>query len=252
MERIKIIDTHCHPQFPQYDSDRDEIVARALGAGIGMIAVGTDLESSIAAVALAGRHEQVFASVGLHPNDNLHEPYKQDAYRALTENPKVVAIGEVGLDYYRTTDESLKEFQRKRFVQQIALAKEVSKPLIIHCRDAHEDMRRMLSHYGVVHSFTGTREDALAYVDLGYSIGVNGIITFTDQYNEAVGATPIESLLLETDAPYLSPVPYRGKRNEPSYIIETAKKLALIKGISVERIYEVTKNNAKKLFSIIE
>src|SRR3989344_7758644 len=137
----RIIDSHCHPQFPQYDADRDEVVHRALDAGVQMICVGTDLEMSQKAVELAERFEGVWASVGLHPNDNLDETTDFSLYQSLARHPKVVAIGEIGLDYYRTTEPIQKELQRSRFKQQLEFA---HKPIIIHCRDAHDDMQKLL------------------------------------------------------------------------------------------------------------
>ena len=152
--KYSVIDTHCHVQFPQYDHDRAEVIRRALDAGIGMICVGTDLEMSRRAVELADRYEGIWASVGLHPNDNLTEHYNQSLYRDLTAHPKVIAIGEIGLDYYRTTEPHLREIQKERFKEQLSLS---DKPLIIHCRDAHDDMIEILhaTHMrGVIHSFT--------------------------------------------------------------------------------------------------
>jgi TatD DNase family protein len=248
----QIIDTHCHQQFSQYDSDRDEMIRRALDAGVNMICVGVDLETSRQAIALAEQYEGIWASVGLHPNDNLDEKYDQASYEELVTHPKVVAIGEVGLDYYRTTDVDKRIFQKERFTQQLELARAVDKPLIIHCRDAHEDMLEMFdSGRGVIHSFTGTLEQALLYIERGYYIGLNGIITFTHQYDDVARSIPLEKMLLETDAPYLTPVPYRGKRNEPVYIRETAKIIADIRGISVDEFIVATTNNAKELFSIL-
>ena len=256
-----MIDTHCHPQMAQYDGDRDEVIRRALDSGVQMICIGVDLESSRRAISLAEQYEGLWASVGLHPNDNLEEVYDQSVYAELAKHPKVVAIGEVGLDYYRTKELVQQKFQKERFAQQISLAQEIDKPLIIHCRDslgqkgggesAHRDMVGMLPRYkGVIHSFTGTKEQALKYVDLGYHIGVNGIITFTHQYDEAIAAVPLERILLETDSPYLAPVPYRGKRNEPSYLIEVAKRVAQIKGIAVEEAMHKTMDNAYKFINL--
>lgn len=239
----------------QYDTDRDEVIQRALNAGVNMICVGTDLNTSKQAIALANEYDGVWASVGLHPNDNLEEVYEQAEYSELTKNPKVVAIGEVGLDYYRTTDEKKKKLQKERFEKQIELAISLQKPLIIHCRDAHNDMIEMLrdlklSARGVIHSFTGTWTDAQRYFELGFYIGLNGIITFTDQYYETVANAPVDKLLLETDAPYLAPAPYRGKRNEPAYVIEVAGRVAAIKNIEVDKLLEQTVQNSQDLFSL--
>ncbi len=263
---IVLFDTHCHVQDSKYDADREAVIQRALDAGVGMICVGTDLEMSRKAVALAEKYEGIWASVGLHPNDNLDEVYDQSEYEKLAVHPKVVAIGEVGLDYYRTTDEDKKKFQKERFLKQIELAIQVNKPLIIHCRDAHADMTEILatnhlpagqagsslttSLRGVIHSFTGTYNEARRYIELGFSSGVNGIITFAKQYDETIINLPVDKLLLETDAPYLSPVPYRGQRNEPMHVLEVAKKVAELRGISLEDIMRKTYDNTQKLFKL--
>ncbi len=255
---MKIIDTHSHPQFSQYDSDREEILKRVLDNDIGIICVGTDLERSRQAIELASKHESMWASVGLHPNDNLGEVFNVDDYYILGRNKKVVAIGEVGLDYYRTKKLEDQHFQKKRFVQQIQLASELNLPLIIHCRDAHQDMINLLTtsrsslsaNPGVIHSFTGTWEDAKKYIDLDFYIGFNGIITFARQYDEIVINTPLDRILLETDAPYLTPEPYRGKKNEPAHIKYVAEKIAELRKISIEEIAEQTTQNAKTLFKL--
>jgi TatD DNase family protein len=252
---LNTIDTHCHPQLHQYDEDREAVIERALAAGVGMVCVGVDLESSRQAIGLAERYTGLWASVGLHPNDNLDEVYQQEAYAVLAAHPKVVAIGEVGLDYYRTTDAEKKKFQKDRFLRQVQLAHDTSKPLIIHCRDAHADMLQILSSSifpkgGVIHSFTGTSTQARLYIERGFYIGLNGIVTFSSDYIEMVQSIPIDKLLLETDAPYLAPAPYRGKRNEPVYIRETASFIARIRGLGVDGLIRATTENAKRLLSI--
>lgn len=251
---MKLLDTHSHPQLRQYNEDREAVIQRALDAGVGMICVGVDLETSRQAVELTKQYANIWSSVGLHPNDNLDEVYDEVPYLELAKRPKVVAIGEIGLDYYRTTDEAKKEFQRERFEKQLALAEQLQKPVIIHCRDAHEDMRKILIAHpnirGVIHSFTGTLEDAKWYIEHGFYIGLNGIITFARQYDEIIQAIPLKSILLETDAPFLTPEPYRGKRNESSYLPFVAQKIADIKGESLENVSAVTTENAKLLFDI--
>jgi len=251
---FRVIDSHCHPQMAHYDADRDVVLRRALESGVGMICVGVDAESSRQAIALAHRYEGLYASVGLHPNDNLDEQYDQSVYRDLAADPKVVAIGEIGLDYYRTTEPERRAFQKERFREQLQLARELRKPVIIHCRDAHADMRELLAAHeglkGVIHSFTGTKADALHYIEAGMHIGFNGIVTFARQYDEALRVVPAGRLLLETDAPYLTPEPFRGKRNEPVYILETAKIIAEVRGESADGVLEETTQNAKALFRI--
>ncbi|HYU65047.1 MAG TPA: TatD family hydrolase [Candidatus Paceibacterota bacterium] len=253
---MKIFDTHCHPQSPQYDHDREEVIRRALDAGVFMICVGTDLKTSKKAITLAQQYDGIWASVGLHPNDNLDEKYEQGEYKKLMAEKKVVAVGEVGLDYYRTTDLDKKKFQRERFEKQIQLADEFKKPLIIHCRDAHKDMIEILMAHqtqlngGVIHSFTGTYEDAKKYLQLGFFLGFNGIISFTGSYDETVKIASLNQILLETDAPYLAPEPFRGKRNEPIHVKEVAEHVARLKGTVISEIFNHTTENALKLFRI--
>ncbi len=253
-ENIKYIDTHTHPQLRQYNADRDEVIQRAFEAGVGMICVGVDLESSNQAIELAQKNENIWASVGLHPNDNLDEKYEQAIYAESAQKEKVVAIGEIGLDYYRTTDPAKKEFQKERFLQQISLAQELKKPLIIHCRDAHDDMYEILKNHhglrGVIHSFTGTWSEVQRYIDLGFYIGLNGIITFARQYDESIKNIPLDKILLETDAPFLTPEPHRGQRNESSYLPFIAQKIADIKNISIEEFASQTTENAGELFGL--
>src|SRR3989344_835833 len=243
-----IFDSHCHPQMAQYDKDREEMLKRAKDAGVFMICVGTDLETSGQAIELARKTEGMWASVGLHPNDNLNEKFEPEKYRELLQQEKVVAFGEIGLDYYRTEKPEDQKFQKERFIQQLELAKELKRPLILHCRDvragsidnAYKDMIDIFKNDyalngGVIHSFTGTIDEAKQFVNLGLYLGLNGIITFARQYDEIVCEVPLERILLETDAPYLTPEPYRGKRNEPAYVIEVVKKVAELKNEPFEK-----------------
>lgn len=254
MSNMKFIDTHTHPQMRQYEKDREDVIERALESGIGMICVGVDLETSVQAVELVQKYSEMWASVGLHPNDNLNEVYDQKPYEELAQNPKVVAIGEIGLDYYRTPDREAQLFQAQRLEQQLQLALDLNKPVIIHCRDAHEAMRQILKKFsnikGVIHSFTGTTEDAKWYIENNFYIGLNGIITFARQYDETVKFLPLGKILLETDAPYLTPEPYRGKRNESYYLPHIAQKIAELKNLDPESVAQQTTQNAKDLFDI--
>lgn len=247
------------------------MIERTLQGGVKTICVGTDLEMSKKAMELAEKHEGVWASVGLHPNDNLHEQLDIEQYRELLSHPKVVAIGEVGLDYYRTTGDEFIAKQKDRFIKFLELAREADKPLIIHCREAYTDMLEMIDAAGtlfggsavrgVIHSFTSTWENAQKFIERGFFIGLNGIITFPpsrkasdgqvqNSLDEVAKNIPLENLLLETDAPYLSPAPHRGKRNEPGYIEFVAKKIAQLRGERVEKIAEMTMLNAQKLFDL--
>lgn len=239
------------------------MIKRARDAGVFMICVGTDLESSKKGIELAQKTEGMWASVGSHPNDNLDEEFNPKEYEELLKQDKVVAMGEIGLDYYRTTEDSAKKFQRERFEQQLDVARKVDVPIIIHSRDAgkgsvgivHKDLISILknnlpSRLGVAHSFTGTLDEAKKYLNLGFYLGFNGIITFARQYDEVVKYAPLEQILLETDAPYLAPEPYRGQRNESIYIIEVAKKLADLKSLSLEEVVGQTTQNCNKLFRL--
>ncbi len=262
---ISFFDVHTHTQASEYDNDREEAIKRALGAGVGFINVGTDKESSKKAIEIAEKYpEGVFAAVGLHPSDLESQKeiagkdFDYDFYKKLAlSSEKVVAIGECGLDYSRVTDEELKKRQEIIFKKQIELSLEVKKPLMIHCREAFGDLIRILGGAklrapdpGIIHFFTGTLGDAEKLLDLGFYFSFGGVITFTRDYDEAVKFIPLERILLETDAPYVSPVPYRGKRNEPVYVLETAQKLAEIKGAALGKAAQVTTANAKSIFKI--
>lgn len=249
----KMIDSHTHPQFPQYDADRGEVIKRTLDAGVKMICVGTDLEMSRKAVEVADAHDGIWASVGLHPNDNLDEVFDFESYRDLARNEKVVAIGEAGLDFYRTPEMEKREAQKNNFRQQLELAKEMGKPFIMHCREAYDEALEIWQEYkipAVAHSFTGSVSLAEKLFDLGFYIGLNGIITFTEQYDEMVRNAPLDRILLETDAPFLAPVPYRGKRNESLYMEYVARKIAKLKGIYKEEVITRTEDNAINFFKL--
>lgn len=262
IKNIKIFDSHCHPQLSQYEVDGGEVINRAKDFGVGMICIGTDIETSRQAVELSRQYENIWATVGLHPNDNLSEDFSVEKYRELSKKDKVVAIGEIGLDYFRTDKEEDKKKQRERFIKQLELAKEEDLPVVLHGRDggkgsnghAYPEMIEILKKYpevkGVMHSCTATLEEAKQFLDLGLYLGFNGIITFARQYDEIVKHAPLERILLETDAPYLTPEPYRGQRNEPVYVMEVAKKLAELKGETLEKVIDQTNLNCQKLFRI--
>lgn len=249
-----MFDSHCHPQFPQYDHDRSDVIRRAVEQEVSMICVGTDLEMSKKAIELSKEHRNIWAAVGAHPNDI--ENLVMDDFVHLMNEEKVIAVGEVGLDYYRTKGDDKQEKQREAFKQFINLAYQYKKPLILHCRDAHKDaieilrLAKNILYGGVAHSFTGTLEEAREYFNLGFYLGFNGIITFARQYDEVVVHTPLDRILLETDAPYLTPEPYRGQRNEPAYVLEVAKKVAELKDIPLETVIETTTQNTLDLFKI--
>ena len=265
----KLFDSHCHPQFPQYDADREEVIKRTLAAGCGMICVGTDLDMSKKAIELAEKYDgppspggfggaSIWATVGLHPHD-VGAEMKIEDFEELAKHPKVVGIGETGLDYYRTPEKEKQEKQKEVFRQFLELSKKLGKPIIIHCRDAHDDLLAILNSHslipnlsprGVIHSFTGTSADATRYLKLGFYIALNGIITFSDAYDEFIKVLPLNRFLIETDAPCLAPEPYRGKRNEPLYVAEVAKKIAELKGMDYDKVASATFENTRKLFKI--
>lgn len=276
------IDAHTHVQFSGFDDDREGIIARAQDARVTMINVGTQKDTSRAAVELAHNYsEGMYAAIGLHPihtSASYHdakelgggdaakaftsrgEIFDAEYYRALAEDPKTLAIGECGLDYYRFNDVESREVQIKKqkdaFLAQIALAYEVKKPLMIHCRNAFGDLTELLKDNkdklndepGVIHFFAGTEEEASRLLDLGFSFTFGGVVTFARDYDGVIGLIPADHILSETDAPYVAPVPYRGKRNEPAYIVETVKKLAELKGITTEEMKAIILGNARRIF----
>ena len=276
--KTQYIDSHAHVQFSAYDQDRREVISRAHEADVQMVNVGTQYSTSEAGITLARENPgEMWATVGFHPghtdSDSHHDPWeiseKQQeqfdyaTFLELARSPEVVAIGECGLDYYRADRgqgiaDRVRDQQIKIFQQQIELAKEVRKPLVIHCRKAFSDLIEILnselrilhSPAGVVHFFSGSLDEARQLIDLGFSLGFGGVITFARDYDEVVKNIPLDRMLLETDAPYVAPVPYRGKRNEPAYIIETTKKIAELRTETLEKVAEATTENAKKLLGI--
>ncbi|HLD70450.1 MAG TPA: TatD family hydrolase [Negativicutes bacterium] len=247
-----MIDTHAHLQFPDFQDDLEAVLARNRQKNITCINVGTDFASSKAAVEMAQMHGGLWAAIGLHPTD-VDEDLDVEKYRALAQSRKVVAIGEIGLDYLRSP---LKEKQKSIFLEQADLAKELELPLIIHCRMAHEDMLAILKEKGeretlkgVIHCFTGTLEEAQKYIDLGFYLGMNGIM-FKFNLDEVIKNVSLEHLLLETDCPYLTPPAAPSKRNEPIFMEYTARKIANLKNISAEEVVKKTTQNARNLFKL--
>lgn len=253
-------DIHSHIQFPEFDADREEIIARMKEAGAFSVVVGTDLKTSQMAVNLAEKHDNLFASVGLHPNDAVSGDFDDSAYRRLISNPKTVAVGECGLDYFRTegTEENKKK-QKEIFEKQINLALEFDKPLMVHCRNAYEDMIDILAtrkkEYGEklrgnIHFFAGDRSVAQKFLELGFTLSFTGVITFAEQYDEVIKNAPLDMIMSETDCPYVAPAPYRGKRNEPNYVSEVVKRIAAIRGEKFEKVKEAMVKNAKRVFQV--
>jgi TatD DNase family protein len=257
-----LIDTHTHLDDPRYDSDRDAMIRRAREAGIeAMITIGCDLATSRAAVAMTDRYEFVYASIGVHPHEVRHvEDHWYDEFRKLAARTKVVAYGEIGLDYHYNN--SPPEEQRRRFREQVRLGKELRLPLVIHTREAQEDTIRILKEEqaseagGVLHCFSGDAWLAKDALDLGFYLSFSGILTFQNatMLRDIARTVPIDRLLIETDCPYLTPVPHRGQRNEPAFVSHVADQLSsLLSGDdrwSVEDIARLTSENARRLFKI--
>lgn len=252
----EFFDIHTHVNFSDFDNDQDEVIKRALDAGVWMTITGTDYESSKKAVKIAEKYnEGVYAAIGFHPNDNKKEIFDINNYFDLAENYKVVSIGECGIDLFRQKKDDL-ERQKEIFRQQIELALEINKPLMIHCRDAHDEVLGIISGFkihapnlcGNIHFFSGIQEQAQKYFDLGFSISFAGVITFANQYDEIIKNAPVDKIMAETDAPFVSPAPYRSKRNEPLYVKETVKRIAEIRNVSFEEISQITAQNALRLF----
>ncbi len=292
MFEAKYIDAHCHIQFEQYAQDDVELIERMKERGVVGIVVGVDYESSKKAVALAEKHEHLYASVGLHPNYESAEWYEVSRYRELAQSPKVVAIGECGLDYYRAqranaegsasvfakqakgastayfrpteVNDEVKQKQKAILNDQIALAVELDKPLIIHSRpskgtqNAYYDLIAILTEAkhvhpnlrGDIHFFVGGVAEAEALIALGFTISFTAVITFTRDYDEVVRAVPLESILSETDAPYVAPASRRGTRNDPLAAEDVVVKIAEIRAEDPETVRAMLLKNAQRLFSI--
>ncbi len=277
----KYIDIHSHVNFKAFDEDRDEVIRRALENDTWVINVGTQLDTSKKAVEMAlGYKEGVYAIIGLHPihtGASYHdekelgeggkeftsrgEIFNKEEYRKLLAQPKVVAIGECGLDYYRLEEDSIAK-QKKDFIAQIELANEFDKPLMLHIRnnpkekkynayfDALEILKKNSKVKGDVHFFAGTWEEAKGFLDFGFTLSFTGVVTFTHDYDEVIRNTPLDMIMSETDAPYVTPTPHRGKRNEPSYVREVVKKIALIKNLPEEEVALAIVANARRVFGI--
>jgi TatD DNase family protein len=282
-------DAHTHVQFSGYKEDREAVIKRAIEADVYIINVGTQKDTSRAAVELAQKYSQgMYAAIGLHPvhtSRSFHdaqelgggdaaipftsrgEVFDVDYYRVLALDPKTVAIGECGLDYFHFLEDEPHEAQIERqkaaFLAQIELAKEIKKPLMIHCRNAFDDLIEFVRPHahelkpGVIHFFTGTVEDARALLDLGFSFTFGGAITFPPRkgkkqgdYDEVISLIPLDRILSETDAPYVTPVPFRGKKNEPAYIPHIVQRLAELKNVSPEEMKAQIWDNAVRIFGI--
>ena len=250
-----IFDTHAHYDDSRFDEDRDELLSSLSEKGVShIINCGCDFKSSLTTLALAEKYDFIYAASGVHAHE-AEEATEEDLQKIseLYKNEKVVAVGEIGLDYHY--DFSPRERQIEVFERQIKLANELDLPVIVHDREAHEDTMKLLKKYrpkGVVHCFSGSAESAKEIVKLGMYIGIGGAVTFKNA-KKPVGVVeylPLDRLLLETDAPYMTPVPFRGKRCDSAHIAYTAEKIAEIKGIDVQELIDICNENAKRLFGI--
>ncbi len=274
---MNYIDIHGHINFPEYDVDRDEVIKRAHDAGVGIVVVGTDIVSSNDCVKLAEGHDHMWAVVGLHPTETDgsrgDEMFDIPAFTALAKHDEVVAIGECGLEYSGATSPGEMAIQEKVFIQHIEVANSVGKPLMLHVRNikrkivannpaaaiqdtpnAYADAIQILKDHAKVpadfHFFSGSKEDMENVLAAGCSISFTGVITFTRDYDELIRSVPLEKILTETDCPFVSPIPYRGQRNEPVYVIEVVKQIAKIRGEDEAKVAKQLLQNAKQLFGI--
>lgn len=261
------IDTHVHLDFPDFESDRADTVVRAAASGVEkMINVGSSMQGSRESVALAAEFPGVFASVGIHPHDAAEATQRNLAeLMLLSTRPKVVAIGETGLDYFKS--KTSPQLQKEAFVRQLDIAKSTNLPVIMHSRDAEEDMLDIFWQYqqsrGVLHFFSGSPAFAKAAVSYGLYVSFTGVITYKPRQagsgsgaeydalrEEIINSIPDDRLMIETDCPFAAPAPHRGKRNEPSFVVEVAKRLAEVRGVSLEEIERITTRNAVELFGL--
>jgi len=274
---MKYIDIHGHVNFTAYDQDRGETIGRALDAGVAMITVGTQYDTSRAALDIARKHDYMYATVGLHPvhTSKSHHDVQElgeggkeftsrgevvdlKAYLDLARDPKVVAIGECGLDYYHLEDDLVKK-QASAFEIMIDLANEVGKPLMLHVRsgsdksayiDAYNILKSRAKVSGNLHFFAGGIEEARLFLDLGYTFSFTGVVTFARNYDEVLKFIPLDRMMSETDCPYVTPIPNRGKRNEPAYVIEVVKAIAKIRGEDESLVAKQLLKNAERTFGI--
>lgn len=263
---LRFVDTHCHLNFDVFDQDRDQVINRARENGISRILIpGIDIETSKTAIKCTSAYSEAYAAIGVHPNSGLSWTINSlSELKQLAGEQKVVAIGEIGLDYYR--DHAPKEVQREIFPIQLELAAEIGLPVIIHNREASEDILDIVQNWhrglqasgskladnpGVMHSFSGNLDFAQAVVSLNFKIGITGPVTFrnTQLLQSIVGVLPMGCMLTETDSPYLTPHPFRGKRNEPANVRIVAEKIAELKNEPIDKIVEITTDEADKLFN---
>ena len=251
-----LFDTHAHMNDPVFDQDRDELLSSLKDQGVGLVMnPGCSLENSIQAIEIAEKYPFVYAAVGSHP-DSCNEVDEQviDRYRELCRHEKVKAIGEIGLDYYY--EDIPREIQKKAFMAQMELAREVGLPVIVHEREAHDDGMRIVKQFkdvtGVFHCYSGSAEMARQLVNMGWYIGFTGVLTFKNARKavETAQAIPLDRIVLETDCPFMAPEPFRGRRNHPGYLYRMAERLAELRGLSVEEVTAITTENGKRLYRL--
>jgi len=261
---VRYIDIHSHLNLTPLKEMEEKVIARMAGNNVSTITIGVDFTTSEEAVAIAERYDFVWAGVGLHPADNLAEIFDIEKYKTLAEHKKVVCIGECGLDYFRDAKEETKQRQKEIFKKHIELAQMVGKPLMIHARpskgsmDAYLDTLDILENYikedtalkGNLHFFVGDTNIAQRILNIGFMMSFDGPITFARDYDEVIRFLPIESIMVETDAPFAAPLPYRGQTCEPYMVVEMVKKIAEIKNMPEEEVAEMLYQNAQRVFSI--
>jgi len=256
---MKYIDIHSHLNLPGYEADFEEVIQRMRDTNTGTIVVGTDFENSKLAVELAEKYDNIWACVGVHPVDDPSRMFEKEKFAELMQSPKVVAVGECGLDFFHADKAADYERQKNLFIAQIEFALEYDKPLMIHSRAGYPELLDILEPFkqahgdklrGDVHFFAGTLEEAQRFWKIGFSTSFTGVITFARNYDEVIKNAPLEMLMSETDAPFVAPAPYRGKRNEPAYVQEVVKKIAGIRGEELEIVEKALLSNAQKLFGM--
>lgn len=263
---MRYFDAHCHVQFDPYDEDRVAVLNRMIEQEVGGMVVGVDLDSSVKALRLVETLPNFYAAAGLHPNYVLDERFDVDSFRALLRHPKMVAVGECGLDNFRPEDVAVAKVEQKKvFEQHVELAIEADKPMMIHSRpskgtqDSYRDMIDILRSYkqehgdrlrGDIHFFVGGVEEAKDFIDLGFTLSFTAVLTFARDYDEVVRYVPLSSIITETDAPYIAPLRIRGKRNEPTSVIDVVEAIAGIREEDQEMVREVVLSNVKSLFKL--
>jgi TatD DNase family protein len=252
---MRLIDSHAHVDFPQFDSDRGSVIQRARETGLrALVNTGTNVDTSRASVRLSERYDFVYATVGIHPHSaDALNPEALSELRGLAQAPKVVGIGEIGLDYYRNY--SPRASQRKAFESQLALAADLGLPVVVHSRDAHDEVLRMLSNWegvGVLHTYAAGMERLDEVIAMGFYIGISGPVTYSraEELRRVARAVPLDRFLVETDCPYLTPEPRRGRRNEPAYVKLVAEAIAKARDVSPRQVADATTENARTLFGL--